>query len=197
MTPGAGSSRTSRAAPTRRCSARPRDRAATLLVRGARDTEDAAVVDRVLHLAETEGLETLAEVWSGCPPDTLAGSLWRLYVLRAWVYADPAAVAREYEAGSRARAQVARVVAGVADPPGPEELKAMVDEMLRGIVGRTSPTSCCVPRPSPGSWRSAGRRGTTRTAGCAAPATTTPSGCSACPSSWRRRARQEMVGELD
>jgi hypothetical protein len=30
---------------------------------------------------------------------------------------------------------VARVVAGVADPPGPDELRAMVDEVLRGIAG--------------------------------------------------------------
>jgi hypothetical protein len=50
------------------------------------------------------------------------------------VHAAPQAVSVEYEAG-RARAQVARVVAGVADPPGPEELKAMVDETLRGIAG--------------------------------------------------------------
>ena len=50
------------------------------------------------------------------------------------MYAAPATVAREFDAG-RARAQVAGVVAGVADPPGPEELKAMADEVLRGIAG--------------------------------------------------------------
>ena len=65
---------------------------------------------------------------------TVAGCLWRLYLLRSWVYADPVGVAREFEAGRRS-AQVARVVAGVADPPGPEQLKAMVDEVLRGIAG--------------------------------------------------------------
>jgi hypothetical protein len=110
------------------------DRAAALLVRGARASGDAEVADRLLHLADTEGIETIAEVWSGAPADSLAGCLWRLYLLRSWVHADPVAVAREYEAG-RSRAQVARVVAGVADPPGPEELRAMVDEVLRGIVG--------------------------------------------------------------
>lgn len=110
------------------------DRAATLLVRGAREAQDDAVADRLLHLAETEGIETIAEVWSGSPADSLAGCLWRLYLLRAWVYADPGTVAAEFEAG-RARAQVARVVAGVADPPGPDELKAMVDQVLRGIAG--------------------------------------------------------------
>jgi len=110
------------------------DRAATLLVRGARESDDPAVAERILHLAEEEGIETIAEVWSGSPPDTLAGCLWRLFLLRSWVYADPVGVAREYDAG-RSRAQVARVVAGVADPPGPEELKRMTDQVLRGIAG--------------------------------------------------------------
>jgi hypothetical protein len=110
------------------------DRAATLLVRGAREAGDSDTADRLLHLADTEGIEAIAEVWSGSPADSLAGCLWRLYLLRSWVYAAPATVAREFDAG-RARAQVADVVAGVADPPGPEELKAMADEVLRGIAG--------------------------------------------------------------
>lgn len=109
------------------------DRAAQLLVRGTKDSGDAAVADRLLHLADTEGIETIAEVWSGSPADSLAGCLWRLYLLRSWVYAEPVRVSREFEAGRTA--QVARVVAGVADPPGPEQLKAMIDEVLRGIAG--------------------------------------------------------------
>jgi hypothetical protein len=109
------------------------DRAANLLVRGARESADSAVADRLVHLADTEGIEAIAEVWSGSAPDSLAGCLWRLYLLRSWVYADPASVAREFEAG-RGAAQVARVVAGVADPPGPDELRAMIDSVLRGIA---------------------------------------------------------------
>jgi hypothetical protein len=110
------------------------DRAAQLLVRGTKDAADAAVAERLLHLADTEGIETIAEVWSGSPADSLAGCLWRLYLLRSWVYADPVGVSRQFDAGRRS-AQVARVVAGVADPPGPEQLKAMIDEVLRGIAG--------------------------------------------------------------
>ena len=112
------------------------DRAATIIVRGARGVRGAdpdAVGERLLHLAETEGIETIAELWSGAPADSLAGCLWRLFLLRQWVYADPVGVARQFEAG-RAHAEVASSVAGVADPPGPEELKAMVDQVLRGIV---------------------------------------------------------------
>lgn len=109
------------------------DLAATVLVRGARTSDDPEVAERIVHLAETEGLETLAEVWSGAPADTLAGSLWRLFLLRSWVHAAPEQVAAEYDAGQR-RVDVARVVAGVADPPGPDELRRMVDDVLRGIA---------------------------------------------------------------
>ncbi len=109
------------------------DRAAALLVRGARSSGDDQVAERLLHLADTEGIETVAEVWSGSPADSLAGCLWRLYVLRSWVYADPLGVAAAFEEG-QSRAQVARVVSGVADPPGPDELRAMIDEVLRGIA---------------------------------------------------------------
>ena len=110
------------------------DRAATLLVRGARESADGAVADRLVHLADTEGIEAIAEVWAGSAPDSLAGCLWRLYLLRSWVYADPVLVAREFDAG-RGAAEVARVVAGVADPPGPDELRSMIDSVLRGIAG--------------------------------------------------------------
>ena len=109
------------------------DRVATLLVRGAHDSRDDRVAERLLHLADSEGIETIAEVWASSPGDSLAGCLWRLFLLRSWVYADPSQVAREFEAG-RTRAPVARVVAGVADPPGPDELKAMIDQVLRGIA---------------------------------------------------------------
>lgn len=109
------------------------DRAAYLLVRGARTSDDQQVAERVVHLAENEGLETLAELWAGAPADSLAGCLWRLYVLRAWVHNAPHEAAEQFEAG-RLRAQVARVVAGVADPPGPDQLRAMIDTTLSGIA---------------------------------------------------------------
>lgn len=110
------------------------DKVATLLVRGARDAADEAITERVVHLADTEGLEVLADLWSGAPAESLAGCLWRLYALRAWVYADPLAAAREFEAG-RTLAEVAGVVAGVAEPPGPLEVRELADRVLRGIGG--------------------------------------------------------------
>lgn len=109
------------------------DRAATALVRGARDQADEALVSRVVHLADTEGLETLADLWAGAPPESLAGVLWRLYVLRSWVYADPVTAAREFDRG-RSVAPVAEAISGVEQPPGPAEVQALVDAVLSGVV---------------------------------------------------------------
>jgi hypothetical protein len=109
------------------------DRCATLLVRGARGSVDETLVTRVVSLAESEGLDTLAELWAGSPADSLGGCLWRLYLLRAWVYADPAAAAREFDAGRR-HTPVHEVVAGVVDPPGPDEVRHLFDLVLRGVV---------------------------------------------------------------
>jgi hypothetical protein len=133
MLPGAGKfeALTGDADPAARSEAA--DRCATLLVRGAHNTEDENVVARVVHLADTEGLDTLADLWSGSPADSLAGCLWRLYLLRAWVYADPAAAAREFDAG-RSHTPVHEVVAGVVDPPGPDEVRLLTDLVLRGVV---------------------------------------------------------------
>lgn len=116
------------------------DRCATLLVRGPIDPGDTDVLDRLVHLAETEGLDQIAELWSGAPADSLAGCLWRLYLLRTWVYADPHSAAREFDAGRR-HSPVHEVVAGVSDPPGPSDVQALVDTVLRGIrVGEFADT---------------------------------------------------------
>jgi hypothetical protein len=109
------------------------DRCAMLLVRGAHDLDDEEVVARVVSLADTEGLDTLADLWAGSPANSLAGCLWRLYLLRSWVYVDPAAAAREFDAGRR-HTPVHEVVAGVVDPPGPDEVRQLVDLVLRGVA---------------------------------------------------------------
>jgi hypothetical protein len=49
------------------------------------------------------------------------------------VYADPAGAAREFDAG-RAHTPVQEVVAGVVDPPGPDEVRHLADLVLRGVV---------------------------------------------------------------
>ncbi|CAN5879506.1 hypothetical protein BH20ACT6_BH20ACT6_20900 [soil metagenome] len=108
-------------------------RVATLLVRGARDSADATVAERVVQLADMEGLDELAALWADAPADSLAGALWRLYLLRSSVHRDADRAAREFAAG-RAAAPVHEVVAGVVDPPGPREVRQLADTVLRGVV---------------------------------------------------------------
>jgi hypothetical protein len=106
---------------------------ARLLVEGARSGEDAEIVRRVVRLADEYGLEPLAELWADSPAESLPGGLWRLYALRQWVHADPAGAARQFAEGRR-RAPVLEAVAGVADPPGPDEVRTLVDAVLSGVA---------------------------------------------------------------
>lgn len=108
-------------------------RTASLLVRGARSMEDEEVTARIVRLADDHGLDTVADLWASAPPDSLPGALWRLYLLRSWVRADPAAASREFAAGRRF-APVHEVVAGVVDPPGPAEVSELADTVLRGVA---------------------------------------------------------------
>ena len=102
------------------------------IVHQARASEDPAVVERLVRLVEAEGLDVVAALWADRPPGTLPGALWRLYVLREWVRRDPATVAERYRSGATA-AQVPGVVAGVAMPPGPDDVRRVADAVLSGV----------------------------------------------------------------
>jgi len=102
------------------------------IVHQARALEDPAVVGRLVRLVEAEGFDVVAGLWADSPPGTLPGALWRLYVLREWVRRDPATVAERYRSGAGA-AQVPGVVAGVAMPPGPDDVRDVADAVLSGV----------------------------------------------------------------
>jgi len=108
-------------------------RVATLLVRGPASKDDEELVERVVTVADDLGLDLIADLWSTAASDSLAGALWRLYALRTWVHWHPEDAAREFEAGRRF-APVSEVIAGVPDPPGPQEAAHLVDTVLRGVV---------------------------------------------------------------
>ncbi|WP_232847812.1 hypothetical protein [Occultella kanbiaonis] len=103
------------------------------LVLGGRDgAEDPDLVRRLITLVDTEGLDTVASMWSQSPADTLPGALWRLYLLREWTRRDPHTIAERYHLGLH-RAEVAGVVAGVASPPGPDQIRELADAVLSGV----------------------------------------------------------------
>jgi hypothetical protein len=105
---------------------------ANVIVHQGRATEDPEIVGRLVRLVEAEGLDTIAGMWADSPATTLPGALWRLYVLREWVRRDPHTIAERYRMGV-ARGEVHDVVAGVASPPGPTEVSAVVDAVLSGV----------------------------------------------------------------
>ncbi|MFC0713999.1 hypothetical protein [Cellulomonas biazotea] len=105
---------------------------AAALVHHGRAQTDPQVVARLVALVEHEGLDVVAGLWSDSPADSLPGALWRLYVLREWVRRDPATVADRYRLGVTA-APVHGVVAGVADAPGPADVRTVADAVLSGV----------------------------------------------------------------
>ena len=104
--------------------------AASVLLRIGRAAHDPQVTARLVAVTSEVGLDTLAQLWSARPAASLPGALWRLYLLREWVRHDPHGAAREYAAGV-AFTEPDHVVAGV-DPPGPDEIAKVADEILRG-----------------------------------------------------------------
>lgn len=105
---------------------------AAALVNQARASRDPELVARLVRLVEEEGIDTVAMMWSKAEPHTLPGALWRIYMLREWVRLSPDQVARSYHEGVAA-AQVRHAIAGVEDPPGPEEVKRLADQILSGV----------------------------------------------------------------
>lgn len=84
---------------------------------------------RLVGLADDIGLDEIAELWREAGPGTLPGTLWSLYLLRSWVRRNGPEAARLFGTG-RHVAEVASVVAGVADPPGPREMGDLGDAIL-------------------------------------------------------------------
>ncbi len=104
---------------------------AAVLLHAGRAADDPAVTARLVALGDEIGLSTLADLWASRPARTLPGALWRLYLLREWVRIDPNGAAREYAAGVRFT-EPNHAVAGV-DPPGPDEIRRVADEILHGV----------------------------------------------------------------
>lgn len=105
---------------------------AAILLRTGRASDDPATTERLVRLVDELGLDTVAELWARRPARSLPGALWRIYVLREWVRRDPVAASNDFAEGVR-HADVAVVIAGAGTPPGPEAMRHLADEILRGL----------------------------------------------------------------
>lgn len=104
--------------------------AAALLDR-VRHSEDPAVVERVLTLVETVGVDEIAELWSDTEPDSLPGVLWRLYMLRTWMRSNRDSIAHLWrlgEPGGHYRLRHRRV----DQAPSEDDIVRLADSILSG-----------------------------------------------------------------
>lgn len=92
----------------------------------------AEVVDRAIELTDENGLDIAAELWSKTSAHSLPGSLWRLYLVRAYIRQQPEYTSDVYTRGVASLATADAVIAGAATPTGPEEIRALADQILRG-----------------------------------------------------------------
>jgi hypothetical protein len=104
---------------------------ATLLLAHVKNAP-AEVVDRAIELTDENGLDIAAELWSKTSAHSLPGSLWRLYLVRAYIRQQPEYTSDVYTRGVDKLATADAVVAGAATPTGPEEIRALADQILRG-----------------------------------------------------------------
>ncbi|MFV0433362.1 MAG: hypothetical protein ACK5LO_05220 [Leucobacter sp.] len=97
-----------------------------------RSVADPEVVDRVVGLATGSGLDDIAELWAREGEHSLAGVLWRLYLLRRAVAVDPEASADLFRRGAAAAATIDPVVAGAEEPFTPHSITTLCETILRG-----------------------------------------------------------------
>lgn len=105
---------------------------ASALIARARADESGESTERLIAFTADHGIDEIAELWSAAPAVSLPGALWRLYLLQLAIHNDPQTVALLYERGRIELATADTVVAGAPAPASPEELVALIDEILRG-----------------------------------------------------------------
>lgn len=98
-----------------------------------RSVADPEVVERVIGMASGEGIDDIAELWADAGVHSLAGQLWRMYLLRRIVEADPEGTAELFRLGHAVSRTIDPVVAGVSEPVSPESIAGLCDTILRGV----------------------------------------------------------------
>ncbi|PJJ81657.1 hypothetical protein CLV85_0835 [Salinibacterium amurskyense] len=103
------------------------------LLEGARNSDDPAVIDRIIAYTDKNGIDSLAELWSRSSAASLPGALWRIYLLRAVIQQDAVGTSLLFQRGIETLPTIDAAVTGAINPTGPEEIKGLADQILRGL----------------------------------------------------------------
>lgn len=105
---------------------------AQALLHRVRDADDPEVIDRTVGYARTNGLADLAELWSNASAHSLAGSLWRLYLVHEAIAQDAETSSYIYRRGVSVDGSINHIVAGAVEPTGPLEIRNLTETIFRG-----------------------------------------------------------------
>jgi hypothetical protein len=90
------------------------------------------LVDKVVAYADENGIDALAELWSSSSAHSLPGALWRLYLIRDMIVSNAEHTSIHYSRGVEISVTPDSLVAGAPVPSGPDEMRALADQILRG-----------------------------------------------------------------
>lgn len=105
--------------------------AAAILSGGRAGAEDKELLQRLITLIDTEGVDIVAGMWADSPATTLPGILWRLYLLREWTKQESEQMSVHFRLGAQ-HAEVHEAIAGLAHLPDPREVREGADAVLSG-----------------------------------------------------------------
>lgn len=103
------------------------------LVDRARQTDDPAVLERIVAFTDANGIDAIAELWARSSPRSLPGALWRIYLLRLVIRQDATGTSLLFQRGIDTLRTIDAAVAGAPEPAGPEEITELADQILRGL----------------------------------------------------------------
>jgi hypothetical protein len=103
------------------------------LVNRARESDDPAVLERLLAYTNEHGLDAVAELWARSSARSLPGALWRIYLMRTLIAQDAEGTSYLFQRGTEVLASIDTAVAGAVLPTGPEEIMDLSDQILRGL----------------------------------------------------------------
>ena len=103
------------------------------LVNRMRDTDDPGALERLAAFTDESAVDAVAELWARSSPKSLAGALWRIYLLRVLIRQTPELTSSFYQRGTEVLRTIDSMVAGASAPTGPAEVQELADRILHGL----------------------------------------------------------------
>jgi hypothetical protein len=103
------------------------------LVNRMRDTDDPEALERLAAFTDESAVDAVAELWARSSPKSLAGALWRIYLLRVLIRQTPELTSSFFQRGTEVLGTIDAMVAGASTPTGPAEVQELADRILHGL----------------------------------------------------------------